>query len=160
MRAVIQRVSQATVYRVGERSEGQAAEQSSVVRLGTIGQGIVVLLGVARNDSDETAERMAERCCRLRIFDDSKGKMNRSLLDIQGSALVVSQFTLLAETRRGLRPSFDRAADPSNARRLYDRFISALRAQGVPTQTGEFGAHMNVRLENDGPVTILLDSES
>jgi D-tyrosyl-tRNA(Tyr) deacylase len=113
---------------------------------------------VARDDDEPAATWLAERCARLRIFGDAEGRMNRSLLDVGGSALVVSQFTLCADTTRGLRPSFDPAAPPELAQRLYECFVQECRRLGVPTGTGSFGAHMKVRLENDGPVTFVLDT--
>jgi D-tyrosyl-tRNA(Tyr) deacylase len=122
------------------------------------GRGLLVLLGIAADDDATTAERLAEKVARLRIFDDAQGRFDRSLLDVGGEALVVSQFTLLADTRKGNRPSFTDAAAPDEAERLYERFCEALRELGVPVQKGVFGARMLVSLVNDGPVTILLDS--
>ena len=114
-------------------------------------------VGVAPPDGDEQARYLAEKIAHLRIFEDEQGKINRSLLDIQGQAIVVSQFTLYADTRKGRRPSFTEAATPEIARPLVDRFAQMLAEQGVPTQTGEFGAHMLVEIDNDGPVTIWLE---
>jgi D-tyrosyl-tRNA(Tyr) deacylase len=144
MRAVCQRVSGARVL-----------VESSVV--GEIGAGVVVLLGVARGDVAADAERLAAKVARLRIFEGKTGKFDVSLLDIGGSALVVSQFTLIADTRKGNRPSFTQAAPPEEADPLYERFCAALAAEGVPVERGVFGARMAVELVNDGPVTIVLD---
>ena len=145
MRAVIQRVRHASVT-VGEE------------RVADIGRGLVVLLGVAAGDGPEDAARLARKTAELRIFADAAGRFDLSLLDISGQALVVSQFTLLADTRKGRRPSFTRAAPPEEAEPLVDAFCGALREVGVEVQTGRFGAHMLVEIENDGPVTIILDS--
>ena len=139
MRAVIQRVSSAKATPGGE-----------------IGPGLVVLLGVAPEDDNRTAERLAGKVASLRIFEDADGKLARSLLDTGGEALVVSQFTLLADTTKGNRPSFTGAAKPEHAEPLCERFVAALGDMGVPTQTGVFGARMGVELVNDGPVTIVL----
>ena len=144
MRAVLQRVSDAGVSVAGEE-------------IAAIGPGLLVLLAIAPGDDEATCRVLAAKAARLRIFDDETGRMNRSLLDTGGSALVVSQFTLYADTNRGLRPSFTGACEPGRARELCDRFASELGYAGVPTRTGRFGARMNVRLTNDGPVTILLD---
>jgi D-tyrosyl-tRNA(Tyr) deacylase len=141
VRAVVQRVSRAVVTPGGE-----------------IGTGLCVLLGVATGDDEATAERLAAKVARLRIFEGDDGKFDRSLLDTGGAALVVSQFTLIADTRRGNRPSFSGAADPEPAERLYERFCEALRLQGIRVETGVFGARMAVELVNDGPVTIVLDT--
>jgi D-aminoacyl-tRNA deacylase len=124
---------------------------------GEIGAGLCVLLGVARNDGEATAERIAEKVARLRIFENEDGKFDRSVLDTGGAALVVSQFTLIADTAKGNRPSFANAAAPDDAERLYEAFCSALRDLGVRVETGSFGARMRVELVNDGPVTIVLD---
>jgi len=124
--------------------------------VGTIEQGLCVLLGVARGDAEADAERLAGKVARLRIFEDERGKFDRSLLDVGGSALVVSQFTLLANTDKGNRPSFTEAAEPAEAERLYEAFCAALAAAGVPVEKGAFGARMRVELVNDGPVTIVL----
>ena len=145
MRAVVQRVSRAEVS-VGGSS------------LGRIGRGFAVLLGVARDDSAADVEFIADRILGLRVFADAAGKMNLALDAIDGELLVVSQFTLLADTSGGRRPSFIRAAAPEVARPLYEHFVSLVRARGVRVETGEFGAHMEVALVNDGPVTIILDS--
>jgi D-aminoacyl-tRNA deacylase len=146
VRAVVQRVSSASVT-----VDGRVA--------GEIGAGLVVLLGVSRTDNPESAAYLAEKIANLRIFSDEAGKMNLSLVDIGGSALVVSQFTLYGDTRGGRRPSFLQAAPPEEASRLYDEFVRSMRALGVAVETGVFQAQMQVGLINDGPVTILLDSE-
>ena len=145
MRAVVQRVSRA---RVVTGQETAAA----------IGAGLCVLLGVAQDDTAGDAERLAGKVARLRIFEDEAGRFDRSLLDVGGEALVVSQFTLIADTAKGNRPSFGDAARPEHAEPLYDRFCAALRELGVPVQTGSFGARMQVELVNDGPVTFVLDT--
>ena len=144
MRAVIQRVTRGKVS-IGGRT---AAE---------IGAGFVILLGIEMDDTRERADALAKKIASLRVFSDETGKMNLSVLDTGGSAVVVSQFTLMADTRKGNRPSFTKAAPPEQAIPLVDHFCGALRALGVPTQTGEFGAEMLVEIHNDGPVTILLD---
>ena len=126
--------------------------------VGEIGQGLCVLLGVGREDDEGAAERLAGRVARLRIFENDEGKFDRSVLDASGAALVVSQFTLIADTAKGNRPSFSQAALPELAEPLYERFCAALREVGVPVATGVFGARMRVELVNDGPVTILLDA--
>ena len=118
---------------------------------------MVVLLGVARDDGHAAAERLAAKVARLRVFENERGKFDRSLLDVGGAALVVSQFTLIADTRKGNRPSFAEAAPPETAEALYDRFCAALRAEGVAVETGVFGARMAIELVNDGPVTIVLE---
>ena len=123
-----------------------------------IGPGLCVLLGVGREDDEAAAERLAGRVARLRIFENDEGKFDRSVLDASGAALVVSQFTLIADTAKGNRPSFSQAALPELAEPLYERFCAALREVGVPVATGVFGARMRVDLANDGPVTILLDA--
>ncbi|HKO03493.1 MAG TPA: D-aminoacyl-tRNA deacylase [Candidatus Acidoferrales bacterium] len=145
MRAVLQRVSRARVL-----VDGSAT--------GAIGPGLVVLLAVGREDSPAVAQAMAEKIANLRIFSDDQGKMNRSLLDSHGAALVVSQFTLYGDARGQRRPSFLEAAPPELAGTLYEEFAKRLRSLGVPVETGVFRAHMEVELVNDGPVTILLDS--
>lgn len=146
MRAVIQRVSRAKVT-VESRVTGE------------IGAGVVVLLGVGRDDQSVAAAYLAEKIANMRIFSDSDGKMNRSLLESGGAALIVSQFTLYGDTRGGRRPGFTRAAPPEAANRLYEEFVAALRALGVRVETGVFQTHMDVELVNDGPTTILIDSE-
>jgi D-tyrosyl-tRNA(Tyr) deacylase len=145
MKAVVQRVSRADVTIDG-----------AVV--GQVQKGLMILLGVAANDTEEHARIMAQKLTKLRIFTDENGKMNRSLLDIAGGALVVSNFTLLADTSHGNRPSFTGAGDPEKAKKLYEYFLTLLPQLGVPTQSGQFGADMLLHIENDGPVTILLDS--
>jgi len=146
MRCVIQRVSRARVLVDGET-------------VGEIGTGILVLLGVSRGDSEKEAVYLLEKTLNLRIFEDSDGKMNLSLLDINGDLLIVSQFTLYGDTRRGRRPSFIEAAAPEKANFLYEFFVAEARKQIKQVETGRFQAMMNVELVNDGPVTILLDSE-
>ncbi|HEY2647215.1 MAG TPA: D-aminoacyl-tRNA deacylase [Candidatus Acidoferrales bacterium] len=126
---------------------------------GEIGTGLLILLGVGRGDNLAATTYLAEKIVNLRIFPDEAGKMNLSLLDAGGAALVVSQFTLYADTRGGRRPSYIEAAPPEEANRLYEEFVRAMRALGVRVETGVFQAHMQVELVNDGPVTILLDSE-
>ena len=125
---------------------------------GAIGAGLCILLGVAEGDGPETAERLAQKVANLRIFENDKGKFDRSLLEIGGEALVISQFTLIADTRKGNRPSFGHAARPEIAEPLVEHFADVLRGLDVPVETGVFGARMAVELVNDGPVTILLDS--
>jgi D-tyrosyl-tRNA(Tyr) deacylase len=144
MRALIQRVKSGKVI----------VEEKTVAE---ILQGLVILLGVGHNDGNEEAKFLAEKIANLRIFEDHEGKLNKSLIDISGSAIVVSQFTLYADTRKGRRPSFTDSARPEIASPLVDRFAEFLSMQGIPTQTGVFGAHMLVKLENDGPVTIFLE---
>jgi D-tyrosyl-tRNA(Tyr) deacylase len=144
MRLVIQRVRRGSVSVDGES-------------LAAIGAGLVILVGVAQGDEPEQAEWLAQKCAGLRIFDDSDGKMNLSIRDIGGEALVVSQFTLLANTDKGRRPSYTRAAPPETAEPLVERFASQLARVGIQTQTGSFGAHMLVEIENDGPVTIVME---
>ncbi len=145
MRLVFQRVKSGRV-----RVAGQAIAE--------IGSGLVILVGVGPDDGEQQAASLAEKVANLRIFEDEQGKMNVSVKDMKGEAIVVSQFTLYADTRKGRRPSFTDAALPEVARPLVERFASLLREQGVPTQTGEFGAHMLVEIQNDGPVTILLEA--
>ena len=145
MRAVVQRVSRARVT-VNEWTSGE------------IGLGLLVLLGVGREDTEEDATYLAEKIAGLRIFEDSDGKMNRSVLDVGGSVLAVSQFTLYGDVRRGKRPSFDAAAAPEQARRLYEFFVQQIQAAGLRCETGRFQQMMQVELVNEGPVTILLDS--
>jgi D-aminoacyl-tRNA deacylase len=126
--------------------------------VGEIGRGLCVLLGVAREDGEAEAAELAGKVARLRIFENEAGKFDRSVVDVGGSALVVSQFTLIADTRKGNRPSFAGAAPPEQAERLYERFAEAVRALGVPVATGVFGARMEVELVNDGPVTIVVEA--
>lgn len=125
--------------------------------LAEIGPGLVLLVGIGPQDGGEEARFLAGKIAQLRIFEDEDGKLNRSILDVGGEALVVSQFTLYADTRKGRRPSFTDAAPPQIAQPLVERFASYLAEMGVPTQTGEFGAHMLVEIDNDGPVTIYLE---
>ena len=141
MIALLQRVSQAEVRVAGET-------------VGWCGRGYLVLFCAEKGDTLDLAKRLASKTARLRIFEDEAGKMNRSLADVKGEALVVSQFTLAADTRSGTRPSFTPAADPELGRALYEEYTEALRAEGIPVETGMFGAHMEVSLTNDGPVTI------
>jgi len=135
----------------------QRVTRASVTPGGTIGPGLAILLGIADGDDEAAVVRLAEKIARLRIFENDDGKFDRSLLDVGGAALVVSQFTLLADTAKGNRPSFSRAARPEIAEPLYERFCVALRALGIDVATGVFGARMAVELVNDGPVTIVLD---
>ena len=146
MRAVVQRVSRASVAVEGKIT-------------GEIGRGFLVLLGVAKSDTAADADYLAEKISGLRIFEDSDGKMNLALADVNGAVLAVSQFTLHGDARRGKRPSFDSAAAPDQARKLYEYFVERVRALGLRCETGVFQAMMQVELVNDGPVTILLDSE-
>lgn len=146
MRALVQRVQQGRV----------SVDSDSVAQ---IGHGVVILLGIGHEDGESQAEYLAGKIAHLRIFEDDQGKINRSLLDVGGEAIVVSQFTLYANTRKGRRPSFVHAALPDVAEPLVDRFAELLRAQGIPTQTGQFGAHMLVEIANDGPVTIWLERD-
>lgn len=145
MKAILQRVSRASVT-----VDGQI--------VGQIGRGLMVLLGVEQGDTDSDAQQLADKSIQLRIFDDADGKMNLALADVNGAMLVVSQFTLLGDCRKGRRPSFIQAAPPETAERLYESFIAAVGAQGIPVATGKFRATMQVELINDGPVTLLLDS--
>lgn len=145
MRAVVQRVARAEV-----RVEGQVT--------GSIGQGLLVLLGVGKDDGEADARALADKLAALRVFEDDAGKMNRSVTDVGGGVLVVSQFTLFGDARKGNRPSFVDAAPPETANALYERLCALLRERGLPVGTGVFRAHMDVELVNDGPVTILLDS--
>jgi D-aminoacyl-tRNA deacylase len=139
------------------RSVVQRVSRASAMPGGAIGRGVCVLLGIARDDDRHSAEELAGKVARLRIFENDDGKFDRPLLDTGGSALVVSQFTLIADTRRGNRPSFTEAASPEIAGPLYEAFCSELEALGVPVERGVFGARMAVELVNDGPVTIVLD---
>jgi D-aminoacyl-tRNA deacylase len=145
VKAVIQRVSRAKVTVDGQIS-------------GQIGTGLLVLLGVSREDAEADAVYLLDKILNLRIFPDEAGRMNRSLLEINGALLVVSQFTLYGDCRKGRRPGFDQAAPPETARALYEYFVSAARARAVPVETGIFQAHMEVELTNDGPVTFVLES--
>lgn len=145
MKAVVQRVLRASV-RIG------------IEIIGRIDSGLLVLLGVAKGDEDRDVQYMVDKLTGLRIFPDEEGKMNRSVIDIGGALLIVSQFTLLGDTTKGRRPGFDHAAPPEQAELLYERVVAACRDRGVVVETGRFAAHMVVSLENDGPVTFLLDS--
>jgi D-tyrosyl-tRNA(Tyr) deacylase len=145
MRAVVQRVTHAAV-RVGDET------------VGAIDHGLAVLLGAARSDGPDQAEALAHRVAHLRIFDDEAGRLNRSVLDVGGSVLVVSQFTLYGDTSRGRRPSFVHAAPPEHAEPLCDAFVACLRALGLTVATGRFRTVMQVEIHNDGPVTIILDT--
>jgi len=144
MRVLIQRVSKASV---------KVEEQT----ISNIGKGLLILLGVGHDDGEEQVKFLAEKVANLRIFEDKQGKTNLSILDVKGEAIVVSQFTLYASTQKGRRPSFIEAALPDIAEPLVNRFVELLHGHGVPTQTGKFGAHMEVEIHNDGPVTIWLE---
>lgn len=146
MRAVVQRVSRAQVTVNGDVT-------------GKVDRGLLVLLAVAHSDSQSDAEYLADKIMGLRIFEDGQGKMNRAVAEVNGGLLVVSQFTLYGDVRRGKRPSFDEAAPPQRARELYEYFVQRIRAAGLACQTGRFQEMMQVELVNDGPVTILLDSK-
>lgn len=146
MRAVLQRVSSGRVT-----VDGQVIAE--------IGRGLVILVGVGPGDSQKEAQWLAEKCALLRIFEDQNGKTNLSVLDVNGEAIVVSQFTLYADTRKGRRPSFVKAAPPDQAEPLVQHFVKYLSGMGVVTKTGRFGAHMLVEIDNDGPVTILLERD-
>lgn len=145
MRAVVQRVSEASV-RVGDEMVGR------------IGRGILVLVGVARGDGEREADYLIDKIVHLRIFEDDAGKLNRSVLEVGGEALVVSQFTLLGDCRKGRRPSFIEAAEPEHGNRLYEHVVTGVRRAGVTVQTGRFRARMSVSLVNDGPVTLVVDT--
>jgi D-aminoacyl-tRNA deacylase len=145
MKAVIQRVTKASVHVEGNT-------------VGQIGSGLLVLLGVAKDDGETDSRYLVEKIRTLRIFSDEQGKMNRSLVDVEGSVLLVSQFTLLGRTANGRRPSFDEAAPPEEAKRLYEQVVAGLQHLGTHVETGVFGADMQVELLNDGPVTLVLDS--
>jgi len=145
MKALIQRVLEAQVSVEGEV-------------VGRIGPGLVVLLGVSKEDGEREADRLAERILLYRIFDDENGRMNRSIQEVGGQILAVSQFTLVADVAKGTRPSFTPAADPDRAEKLYQRFVERLSAAGLTVETGRFGARMIVSLHNDGPVTFMLES--
>jgi D-tyrosyl-tRNA(Tyr) deacylase len=147
MKAVLQRVSRASVA-----VEGQ--------QIAAIGHGLLILICAEQNDADVDSTFLARKCAELRIFADEQGKMNKSIKEVEGSALVVSQFTLAADWRKGRRPSFIKAAPPAEGERLYLKFADELRAAGVPVQTGIFGADMDVELVNDGPVTLILDHQT
>ncbi len=144
MRALLQRVSKASVT-VDEQT------------ISSIGNGLLILVGVGHGDGEEQVKFLADKIANLRVFEDEQGKTNLSILDVKGAAIVVSQFTLYADTRKGRRPSFIDAALPGVAEPLVNRFVELLRGHGVPTQTGKFGAHMEVEIHNNGPVTIWLE---
>ncbi|HEY9868341.1 MAG TPA: D-aminoacyl-tRNA deacylase [Candidatus Obscuribacterales bacterium] len=146
MKAVLQRVSR-----------GSVTVDGRVV--GAIGTGLVILVGVEQGDTEKDSAYLAQKCAELRIFADDEGRMNRSIKEVGGAALVVSQFTLIADWRKGRRPGFTRAASPAEGERLYLHFADELRRCGVPVETGIFGAHMDVELVNDGPVTLLLENQ-
>ena len=146
MRAVLQRVTSSTVSVSGNS-------------IGSIGRGMNILLGVGQEDDESAVAKFAEKIAKLRIFQDGDGKMNRSLLDIKGEVLLISQFTLYGDCRKGRRPSFIGAADPEKGRALYEKMIEAIRGYGVVVATGEFGGYMDVNIANDGPTTIILDSD-
>ena len=145
MKALLQRVTGASVSIGGEV-------------VGRIGRGLVILVGVASGDTEKDIDYLAQKVVNLRIFPDDAGRFNRSALDIEGELLVVSQFTLLADTRKGRRPSFVEAAPPAQAEELFERFVEQIRATGLKVETGRFQQYMQVEIHNDGPVTILLDS--
>lgn len=147
MRALLQRVTDASVT-----VDGQI--------IGQINHGLLIFVCAMPDDTQTTAQALAQKIAKLRLFKDDAGKMNRSLSDVGGSALIVSQFTLAADTSRGTRPGFSRAAKPDQAKMLYQDFIACVEALGVPVQTGAFGADMSVALTNDGPVTLWLDTEN
>ncbi len=147
MKAVIQRVKQAFVLTEGK-------PKNSITR------GILVLLGVSKYDSMQEAEKLAEKCFHLRIFEDANGKLNRSLLDIEGESLIISQFTLYANTEKGRRPSFTDAAPGDMAKPLYEKFVDTFRKNGIHSETGFFGAKMLVNIENDGPVTLIVQTQN
>ena len=146
MKALLQRVSQASVSVAGKV-------------VGEIGSGLVVFLGISRGDTELDARYLAEKTVSLRIFSDSEGRFNLSAIDIRGELLVVSQFTLLSDTRKGKRPSFTQAAPPQEAEALFEKFLSYLRSSGLKVESGMFKQHMLVKIHNDGPVTIMLDSK-
>src|SRR5438309_11968651 len=146
MKVVLQRVKRASVEVAGET-------------VGSIGHGLLALVGVTHTDTREDADFLAEKCAHLRIFSDDAGKMNRSVKDVAGAILAVSQFTLYGDCRKGRRPGFDAAAPPEQARTLYEYFVERLRAHDLPVETGVFQATMQVSLVNDGPVTFILESE-
>lgn len=146
MRAVVQRVKESKV-----EVDGKV--------IGSIGSGLLVLLGVGKEDDEKDVKYLVEKILNLRIFDDESGKMNLSLLDVKGELLVVSQFTLYGDCRRGRRPSYSESAPPENAKKLYEKFVEFSKNYGIKVETGEFGANMQVSLVNDGPVTLLLDSK-
>jgi D-tyrosyl-tRNA(Tyr) deacylase len=145
MKIILQRVAEAEV----------TIDDQTV---GSIGRGLVLLIGIGHDDTEEQARYLAEKCLNLRIFEDDQGKMNRSLLDVAGQILAISQFTLYGDTSKGRRPGFSDAAPPEKAELLYERFVDFLREGGVTVETGRFGEHMLVRIHNDGPVTLILEA--
>lgn len=145
MRALVQRVSRSAVS-----IDGQVSAE--------IDRGMLILLGVGRQDTPDNVQYLADKCIHLRIFGDGQGKMNRSLLDVEGQALVVSQFTLYGDTRKGRRPGYSGAAPPEMAEAYYEDFVEALRSRGVSVRTGQFGANMQVEIHNDGPVTFMIET--
>lgn len=147
MRALLQRVSHASVSVNGKV-------------ISSIGKGLLILLGIGQRDGEDQVRFLTEKIANLRIFQDDQGKTNLSVLDVKGEAIVVSQFTLYADVRKGRRPSFTAAANPEIAAPMVERFVELLRGQGIPSQTGKFGEHMLVDIQNDGPVTIWLENES
>ncbi|MCK4271429.1 D-tyrosyl-tRNA(Tyr) deacylase [bacterium] len=146
MKIVLQRVSEAEVT-----VDGQS--------IGRIGLGLVLLVGIGHDDTESQARYLAEKCLHLRIFEDEQGKMNRSVLEVGGEILAISQFTLYGDCRKGRRPSFTEAAPPDKAEPLYEHFVAILRQSGLRVETGRFGARMSVNIHNDGPVTLILESE-
>jgi D-tyrosyl-tRNA(Tyr) deacylase len=156
MKAVLQRVAGASVSISGEVS---ARIGSGPGDYSEPGKGLVVLLGVEQGDTEQDSEYLAQKTVELRIFADDLGKMNRSVQEVGGSILVISQFTLAASWRKGRRPGFTKAAPPDEGKRLYEHFVAQLRKQGVPVETGSFGANMQVALVNDGPVTLILENQ-
>ena len=145
MRALVQRVSRSAVS-----IDGRVSAE--------IDRGMLILLGVGRQDTQDNIQYLADKCIHLRIFGDGQGKMNRSLLDVEGQALVVSQFTLYGDTRKGRRPGYSGAAPPEMAEAYYEDFVEALRSRGVSVRTGQFGANMQVEIHNDGPVTFMIET--
>src|ERR1700719_458577 len=149
MRVVAQRAASGSV----------SWEEDGAEKVATIGPGLVLLVGAAPNDDETTVRRMADKLVDLRVFADEAGRMNLSLVDVHGSALIVSQFTLFADMSRGRRPSLLKAGDPHRAEQLYEVFVQQFRERGIPTETGNFGADMRVSIENDGPVTLVLSTD-
>ena len=145
MKAILQRVSSSKVTVLGKIS-------------GEVNAGLNILLGVTHSDNNETAQKFAEKIVNLRIFQDAEGKMNKSILDIKGEILLISQFTLYGDTSKGRRPSFVKAAEPEKANEVYEKLAEILRGYGLKVETGEFGGYMDVEIHNDGPTTIILDS--
>jgi D-tyrosyl-tRNA(Tyr) deacylase len=145
MKAILQRVTSSTVIVQGKT-------------IGKIGKGLNILLGITHGDNEETAKSFVEKIVNLRIFADSEGKMNKSIIDTKGEVLLISQFTLYGDTTRGRRPSFVKAAEPEKAKKVYDLVIELLTTNGIKVETGEFGGYMDVQIHNDGPTTIILDS--